>query len=135
MKDSTFKKYCLVIDEWFINGFNGTQAYLKFYTDSSYESADSSFRTLVEIPRMKEYMNTKTSNKANELGITMSKQLKRLDDIIESKDERASDKIKAIQEQNKLIALYEEHNKQKKGDIVTDKVTINFKNKRNVKGG
>ena len=130
MKDSTYKKYCLVLDEWFINGFNGTQAYLKFYPDSGYESADKSFRDIHEIPRMKEYMETKQSNKADELDITMSKQLKLLSDIIESKDERASDKINAIKEQNKLLALYREHNEQKNNGIVTDKVTINFKNKK-----
>lgn len=59
MNDSTFKKYCLVIDEWFINGWNGVQAYLKFYPNSKYESADSSFRQILENSRIKEYVKEK----------------------------------------------------------------------------
>lgn len=112
MKDETFKKYCLVIDEWFVNGFNGTKAYLKFYPDSSYESADASFRDILEIPRMKEYKETKVLNTSNELHITLVSQLKRLDNIIDTA-EKESDKINAIREQNKLLALYREHNEQR----------------------
>ena len=129
MKESTYKKYCLLIDEWFVNGRNGTQAYKKFYPDSSYESADSSFREIVEIPRIQEYVKTKSENKSNELDITLSKQLERLDFIISS-GEKDSDKINAIKEQNKLLALYEEHNRQRADLNVSEKVTINFKNKR-----
>lgn len=112
MKESTYRKYCLVIDEWFVNGFNGTKAYQKFYPDASYESADSSFRDIVEIPRIKEYKENKASNTSQELHITLLSQLKRLDDIIYSA-EKESDKINAIKEQNKLLALYREHNEQK----------------------
>tara|TARA_R110000772_G_C13310212_1_gene439983 strand:- start:27677 stop:28069 length:393 start_codon:yes stop_codon:yes gene_type:complete len=130
MKDSTFKKYCLVIDEWFINGFNGTQAYLKFYPGSTDETASTEFYRILRIPKIEEYMNTKTENKSEELGITMSKQLKLLSDIIEDKDARHTDKINAIKEQNKLLALYREHNEQKNNGIITDKVSIQFKNKR-----
>ncbi len=118
MKDSTFKKYCLVVDEWFVNGFNGTQAYLKYYTEVSPETAAVEANRILSIPKIAEYMNTKTQNKSNELDIDLSKQLKRLDDIIDSKDERSTDKINAIKEQNKLLALYREHNEQKKGDII-----------------
>lgn len=130
MKESTFNKYCLIIDFWFTNGFNGTQSYLNFYPDSSYESADSSFRDIVEIPRIKEYIETKRSNTANELDITLSKQLKRLDDIIESSEEKATDKISAMKEQNKLLALYEEHNRQKTDLNINEKVSISFKKKK-----
>lgn len=114
MKDSTYKKYCLVVDEWFVNGFNGTKSYLKFYVDSSYESADSSFRDIVEIPRIKEYIKTKQSNKSLELDITLTSQLKILSAMIAEKDIRHVDKINALKEQNKLLALYREHNNQKK---------------------
>lgn len=130
MKDSTYKKYCLVIDEWFVNGFNGTKAYLKFYPDASYESADSSFRELVGISRMKEYKESKTINTSNKLQITLETQLKRLDDVINDKEERATDKINAIKEQNKLLALYEEHNNQKKTEVIAEKVTLNFRKKK-----
>ena len=129
MRDNTFKKYCLIIDYWFTNGFNGTKSYLQFYPNSTYESADSSFRDIVEIPRIKEYIKTKQENKAEDLNITLSKQLERLNDIIDS-EAKESDKINAIKEQNKLLALYEDHNKQKKPSTISEKVTIKFKNKR-----
>ena len=112
MKESTYKKYCLVVDQWFINGFNGTKAYMKFYPESSYESADSSFRDLVEIPRIAEYKESKVQTTSTELQITLLSQLKRLDSIIDTA-EKESDKINAIKEQNKLLALYQEHNQQK----------------------
>ena len=130
MKDSTYKKYCLVLDKMMTNGFNQRQSYMFFYPNASEETADVEMNRILSIPKLKEYMETKQSNKADELDITMSKQLKLLSGIIESKDERASDKINAIKEQNKLLALYREHNEQKNNGIVTDKVTINFKNKK-----
>lgn len=126
MKDSTYKKYCLVIDEWFVNGFNGTQAYLKFYPDASTESADSSFREMVGISRIKEYKESKTINTSNKLQITLETQLKRLDDVINDKEERAADKINAIKEQNKLLALYEGHNEQKRESGFSLKDMVNF---------
>ena len=130
MKDSTFKKYCLIIDYWFTNGFNGTKAYLKFYTESSYDSADSSFRDIVAIPRISEYIEEKQKQKANELNITLDKQIERLNTIIDSEEARENDKINAIKEQNKLLALYEEHNRQKGTLSVNERANINFKNKR-----
>lgn len=130
MKESTFKKYCLVIDEWFVNGFNQRKSYMKFYPNASEETADVEMNRILSIPKISDYMKSKTQNKAEELDITMSKQLKRLDDIIESKDERATDKISAVKEQNKLLALYSEHNGQKNNGIIAEKVSIQFKNKR-----
>ena len=59
MTDSTYKKHCLVIDEWFINGWNGVKAYKKFYPNSKYESADSSFREILENSRIKDYVKAK----------------------------------------------------------------------------
>ena len=43
MKQSTIDKYKLVIDEWFVNGWNGTKAYLKYYPNSSDETAATEF--------------------------------------------------------------------------------------------
>ncbi len=41
------------IDEYFINGFNGTLAYTKVYPKSSYEAARSSAADLLTIPNIK----------------------------------------------------------------------------------
>ena len=121
MKDSTFEKYCLVVDEWFINGFNGTKAYQKFYPDSEYKSADASFREILEIPRIKEYKESKTEATSNKLQITLESQLLELEDLKnKSKDgEKFNDAINAVKEQNKLLALYKEHNQQKNKSEVT----------------
>ena len=122
MKESTFKKYCLVIDEWFVNGRNGTQAYLSIYPGSSYDSADVSFREILEIPRIKEYITSKEETISEQHNITLEGQIKALQDIINSKDCSNRDKISALQEQNKLVALYEKHNEQKKPIIRPSKI-------------
>lgn len=59
MKESTIEKYKLVIDEYFVNGFNGVKAYQKIYPDSSYQTADSNFRSILEITRIQEYIQEK----------------------------------------------------------------------------
>lgn len=59
MEDKTFDKYKLVIDEWFVNGWNGTQSYLKFYPDAEYNTADKGFRDIHEIPRIQDYIKEK----------------------------------------------------------------------------
>lgn len=59
MKEDTFEKYCLVVDEWFINGFNGTKAYQSVYSLSDEESADASFRKILENTRIETYVKEK----------------------------------------------------------------------------
>lgn len=116
MKDSTFKKYCLVIDEWCINGKNGTKAYQKFYPKSTLKSASANFEKILRITEISDYKDKKLSNKSEELNITLTLQLNRLNNIINGKG-KESDIINAIKEQNKLLALYKEHNEQKTSDI------------------
>ena len=128
MKDSTFKKYCLVVDEWFVNGFNGTKAYLKFYPEASYDAAKSEFSKILTIPNIKEYKETKQANKSTQLDITLLSQLNLLSNIIHTA-EKESDKINAIKEQNKLLALYKDHNEQKNVPVLTE-VKINKVDKR-----
>jgi cell division FtsZ-interacting protein ZapD len=130
MKDNTYKKYCLIVDEWFVNGRNGTKAYQKFTTASSHENAANRFTEIMRLSEIIEYVETKNIKKANDLDITLDKQLQRLNDIIDDKETRPVDKINAIKEQSKLLALYEEHNRQKGVLSINEKVTINFKNKK-----
>jgi phage terminase small subunit len=129
MKDNTFKKYCLMIDYWFTNGFNGTKSYLNFYPDCDESTARINFSKILTNTNIQEYIEGKQTKVSNEMNITLSKQLKRLDDIVES-DCKEADKINAIKEQNKLVALYEEHNRQRGTLNVREKVNINFTNKR-----
>ena len=118
MKDSTYKKYCLVVDEWFVNGFNGTKAVKRFYPNHDDNSAGVKWNELLRITKIVEYKDNKAENTASELHITLLSQLKLLSSIIVSA-EKESDKINAIKEQNKLLALYKDHNEQKN-------ITINW---------
>lgn len=59
MTEKTLNKYKLVIDEWFINGFNGTQAYMKFYPKSKEETATVKFNRLVRIGKIENYISEK----------------------------------------------------------------------------
>ena len=123
MKDSTFEKYCLVVDEWFVNGFNGTKAYQKFYPKATDATSDSAFRDIVVIPRMIEYKEEKSKKTSSELHITLLSQLKRLNDIADHPDTKPSDMVNCIKEQNKLLALYKDHNDQKSTKINLSRFT------------
>jgi len=57
--EKTLNKYKLVIDEYYVNGFNGTKAYQKFYPNATDETADSKFRTLVGNGRIESYIKEK----------------------------------------------------------------------------
>lgn len=54
MNDKTLEKYRLLIDEWFVNGFNGAQAYLKYYPDA--KRPDDSFSKIQRIPEVEMYI-------------------------------------------------------------------------------
>jgi phage terminase small subunit len=119
MKESTFKKYCLVVDEWFINGFNGTKAYQKYYPESDYESADASFRKILENTRIKEYKESKQNKTSSTLQITLERQILELEDLkkLSKEDNKFNDAINALKEQSKLLGFYEKDNNQKKTEI------------------
>ena len=59
MTEKTFNKYKLVIDEYFVNGFNGTKAYKKFYPNSSENTADVGFREVYGNLRIESYLKEK----------------------------------------------------------------------------
>jgi phage terminase small subunit len=78
MKDSTLEKYKLVVDEWFINGFNGTKAYQKYYPNSSDETAKTKFIELVRIGTVTEYKQEKHDAAKITLGTTHDELLNEL---------------------------------------------------------
>ncbi|CAL67407.1 terminase small subunit [Christiangramia forsetii] len=59
MTDKTFEKYKAVIDEWFVNGFNGVKAYQKIYPKSKDKSAEANFRKILAIARIEEFVKEK----------------------------------------------------------------------------
>jgi len=115
MTDKTFEKYKLVVDEYFINGFNGTKAYQAIYPKSKDASADSSFRELVEISRVKDYINSKQTAIATDNDIKLSDVVRELIEIkdLAKKNNKLTDAINALKEISKLSGLYELDNSQK----------------------
>lgn len=115
MKESTIEKHKRVIDEWFINGRNGTEAYMKFYPKSSYDAAKNSFSEIITFPYISEYIESKENKTSEKLQITLESILLDLEN-----DKNAARKanqygvsVKASTEQAKLLGFYEIDNKQK----------------------
>lgn len=59
LKESTYKKYRLVIDEWFANGFNGTKAYQSVYTTANNDTSAVEFNRIISLPKIDEYVKKK----------------------------------------------------------------------------
>ena len=59
IKKTTIEKYKRVIDEYLVNGGNGTRAYQKEYPDSSEETAANNFREILRINEISEYYQAK----------------------------------------------------------------------------
>lgn len=59
MTDKTFEKYRHVIDEWFVNGFNGAKAYQKFYPKARGKTAKVKFSELVTLGNLQNYIQAK----------------------------------------------------------------------------
>lgn len=57
MTEKTLNKYKLVIDEWFVNGFNGAKAWRKHYPKT--KRADDSFFKIQRITEVQEYIKIK----------------------------------------------------------------------------
>ncbi len=115
MTDKTFEKYKTVIDEWFVNGFNGTQAYLKYYTKVSEDTAAVKFSELVRIGKVDEYLKSKQATTANKAQMTYEDNLNKLEQLrVKAEDSgRYNDAINAIREMNKMLGHYKQNNSQK----------------------
>lgn len=57
--EKTLEKHKLVIDEWFVNGFNGTKAYQAVYPNAKDSSAASNFEKLLRITEIQAYIKEK----------------------------------------------------------------------------
>lgn len=69
MTDKTFTKYKLVVDEWFINGFNGSKAYNKYYPKST--RPDDSFSKIQRIPEVQKYISERQNEISESNKITI----------------------------------------------------------------
>jgi phage terminase small subunit len=74
MKESTLKKHQSVIDEYVINGFNGTKAYQKIYPKVNDNTAGVKFNALVRNGKIAEYLKHK-QKKASEFATVTHQEL------------------------------------------------------------
>lgn len=74
----TIKKYKMVVDEWFVNDFNGTQAYKKYYPRVKDETATVNFSKLKEQPEIKAYIKDKQNKIAKKVEATHESILREL---------------------------------------------------------
>ena len=122
MKESTLKKHRLLVDQWFINGFNGTNAYIKFYPNVSENTASVEFNRILKNPNILEYQESKMQKATAELNLTFTEQINRLEFVYETA-EKPADKINALKEINKLLGYYNTHNGQKKPETINNELT------------
>ncbi len=80
----TKEKYERIFDEWFINGFNGTQAYKKFYPRVKDETAKVNFSKIYALPEMKAYIKVKHEEAARIIQATHEGILQELKNWIEA---------------------------------------------------
>ena len=135
IKDSTIEKYKLLIDEWFVNGFNGTKAYKKFYPECTDETAAVNFSEILRITKVQEYLQSKHDNKQESAELTHKELVDNLKEIRDRcmQAEPVLDKmgqptgeyrfdsqaaIKAVDLLGKHIGLYEKDNDQKGDQVI-----------------
>ena len=108
MKQSTIDKYKLVIDEWFINGFNGTKAHQSIYVDYGRDASRNEFPKLLAIPCIIDYVEEKHENIKQSKGITHESLV---DDLIEIKERcmQRSPIMKFDSEAKRMVQAQDEH--------------------------
>lgn len=79
MTDSTFDKYKLVINEWFVNGWNGAKAYQKYYPKSNIDVAAVEFNRILRTPKIEEYVKERKKTALESLKTTHKALLKELE--------------------------------------------------------
>jgi len=80
----TKEKYKRIIDEWFVNGFHGINAYKKFYSNVKDETAKVNFSRMYALPEMKGYIQSKHEEAAKIVKATHEGILKELQNWVEA---------------------------------------------------
>lgn len=125
MKDSTLEKHKRVIDDWFVNGRNGTKAYQSIYPDASDENAANRFLEIVRNSEISDYISQKETALSAKLNITIDSILQDLEEAkkIGKDTQDAPIIIKSAEAQAKLLGFYEKHNKQKQPENIYSHLT------------
>lgn len=140
LTNATYQKYCLIIDEWFVNGFNGAAAYVKFYPNIRRDTtAHASFSRLQALPQMKAYIHAKQEEASRMIEITKEGILQELKNWIEADITETinlnSDQIKQLPvEIRRLINKYKQSKKSfydKEGNLLSieENVELTFVSK------
>lgn len=80
----TVTKYKKVIDQWFINGFNGKDAYLKIYPKVTAKTAMQNFHKIQNHPEMQGHINSKHQEAKKYVTMTHEGILQELQNWVES---------------------------------------------------
>jgi|GEM_PF-5978196 len=104
--DSKRQKF---IDEYLSNGNNATQAYKKVYPRAKNATCRTNGCLWLQDPAVKKRIRQIQYKASLRSQVTVDRQLQRLEDLAEKSEnkEDITNAIKAIQEQNKLLGLYE----------------------------
>lgn len=85
LSKSTVEKYKRIVDEWFVNKFNGAAAYRKFYPNIKKDgTATVNFSRLQSLPEMKAYIAEKHEAAAKVIESTHEGILKELQNWVQS---------------------------------------------------
>lgn len=129
----TLEKYKRVIDEWFVNKFNGAAAYRAFYPNiKKEETASVNFSQIQSLPEVKAYILEKHQEAARVVNMTHEGILKELQNWIEADITEtislSADQIKALPvEVRRLITKYKtrlKHFYDKDGNLLNTEETI-----------
>lgn len=123
-------KHQLLLEEYLVNGFNGTRAYMKIYDDCTFATAKSAACRIIKLPYMQaEIEKYKQENKIQN-GIDISYIVSNLIELIEgSKEDEKIDRIsilKALDQLSKISGIYTTNIKT---EVINplESITINIK--------
>lgn len=123
-------KHQLFLEEYLINGFNGTRAYMKVYDECTFSTAKSGACRIIKQPYMQaEIEKYKQENKIQN-GIDISYIVSNLIELIESsKEDEKIDRIsilKALDQLSKISGIYTTNIKT---EVINplESITINIK--------
>jgi phage terminase small subunit len=127
------RKYKKVVDEYYVNGFNGTDAYIKHYPNSSRPTGRAAWCDIKKVPQVQEYIAQKEARIAEKYNVTHDEMMETLiawrdSDITETLS-LSEDELKELPiELRRLINKYKKVETTFKG-VTTTSVELSFVSK------
>ena len=132
MKQSTIDKHKLVVDEWFVNGFNGTKSYQNFYPVEDHIAAVE-FKRILRNPKIQEYKTAKHSEAREILGTSHIEVLNELNNWLYADITEligvAPEEIKNLPIEVRRLITEFEHTTTTFDGRTTDKIKLKFVSK------